>query len=252
MNCLLIIIFKTFYNLFLAKTWFILNPQHMEIKEHTLQSCVWLKKRLYYIEKCKDSKSIGIIIGTLSADRYMEAIDHLIEISKKRGIRSYIISVGKINTPKLANFMDIDIFVLIGCPYNTLYTSREFYKPVISYFEYELALNPKWDGVYPSKFSTQFKDILPNGIHFKDFNELDIQNDVSLISGQIRKTFNDFSTKKDTTDLNRRTNLDLCNTSSSAESFFKRKWHGLNQSLENRNPAIINRGRVGIPVEYNN
>ena len=39
-------------------------------------------------------------------------------------IQTYIFSVGKINVAKLANFMEIDIFVLIACPENTLLDSK--------------------------------------------------------------------------------------------------------------------------------
>ena len=48
-------------------------------------------------------------------------------------------AVGKLNVPKMANFLEIDIYVLVACPENSLVDSHEFYKPVVTPFEMELA-----------------------------------------------------------------------------------------------------------------
>ena len=58
------------------------------------------------------------------------------------GKKSYSIVVGKLNTAKLANFMEVDMFVLVSCSENSLIDSSEFYKPVITPYELELACNP--------------------------------------------------------------------------------------------------------------
>ena len=47
--------------------------------------------------------------------------------------------MGKLNVPKMANFLEIDIYVLVACPENSLVDSHEFYKPVVTPFEMELA-----------------------------------------------------------------------------------------------------------------
>lgn len=50
--------------------------------------------------------------------------------------------VGKLNPAKLANFTEIDVFVMISCPQSTLVDDlkKEFFKPVITPFELKLAL----------------------------------------------------------------------------------------------------------------
>lgn len=66
-----------------------------------------LKKRNFLIEKIKDSKTIGIIIGTLSVKNYIKVIERmkkLIELSSKK---YYLISVGKPTVAKLANFPEV-------------------------------------------------------------------------------------------------------------------------------------------------
>ena len=46
----------------------------------------------------------------------------LAQVQKK----SYTISVGKLNPSKLANFLEIECFVLVACPENSLIDSKVF------------------------------------------------------------------------------------------------------------------------------
>jgi diphthamide biosynthesis protein 2 len=47
--------------------------------------------------------------------------------------------VGKVNVAKLANFMEIDVFVLVACPENSLLDSKEFFKPIVTPHEMQCA-----------------------------------------------------------------------------------------------------------------
>ena len=38
--------------------------------------------------------------------------------------QSYLFVMGKLNVPKMANFMEVDVFVLVACPENTLIDSK--------------------------------------------------------------------------------------------------------------------------------
>ena len=38
--------------------------------------------------------------------------------------QSYLFVMGKLNVPKMANFMEVDVFVLVACPENTLIDSQ--------------------------------------------------------------------------------------------------------------------------------
>lgn len=75
--------------------------------------------------------------------------------------RFYTVAVGKLNPSKLANFPEIDVFVIVSCPENSLLDSRDFYRPVITPFELELALNVErtWTGEY----STDFRQLMQPG-----------------------------------------------------------------------------------------
>lgn len=67
--------------------------------------------------------------------------------------------VGKVNVPKLANFAEIDAFVLVACQQNTLMDCKDYYKPIVTPYEVQLALSPseEWTGQY----KTDFRELIP-------------------------------------------------------------------------------------------
>lgn len=121
-----------------------------------------LMKRYYAIERAKDASVVGILVGTLGVANYLTIIEQLKETIHRAGKKSYMFAMGKLNVAKLANFLEIDIYVLIACPENSLLDSSEFYKPVVTPFEMEVACNKKreWSGEYV----TDFRDLLPGRI----------------------------------------------------------------------------------------
>jgi diphthamide biosynthesis protein 2 len=71
----------------------------------------------------------------------MEIIEYLKQIIQNAGKNYYLLSVGKLSVAKLANFLEIDIFVTVACPENTLVDSSEYYKPIVTPFELQIALD---------------------------------------------------------------------------------------------------------------
>lgn len=118
-----------------------------------------LMKRYYAIERAKDASVVGILVGTLGVASYLDIMNRLKESIRRAGKKSYMFAMGKLNVAKLANFLEIDIYVLVACPENSLLDSSEFYRPVITPFEMEVACNRnrEWTGVYV----TDFRDLLP-------------------------------------------------------------------------------------------
>ncbi|GMF34751.1 unnamed protein product [Phytophthora lilii] len=80
-------------------------------------------------------------------------------LMRRSGRKSYLFVVGKVNVPKLANYAEIDAFVLVACQQNTMMDSKEFYKPIVTPYELQLALSPteEWDGQY----KTDFREVIP-------------------------------------------------------------------------------------------
>lgn len=55
---------------------------------------------------------------------YLPLIKHLRELIAARQKKSYTVAVGKLNPAKLANFLEVECFVLVACPENTLIESK--------------------------------------------------------------------------------------------------------------------------------
>jgi diphthamide biosynthesis enzyme Dph1/Dph2-like protein len=54
----------------------------------------------------------------------MTIIDHLKKLISAAGKKSYTFVMGKLNVAKMANFMEIDCYVLVACPENSLIDSK--------------------------------------------------------------------------------------------------------------------------------
>ena len=66
------------------------------------------------------------------------------------GKRPYVLAMGKPSPAKLGNFLDLDVFVLVACPENSLLETRDFHVPVVTPFELLLAMSSdqEWTGKY--------------------------------------------------------------------------------------------------------
>lgn len=72
-------------------------------------------QRYVNVERVEHAKMLGVVLGTLSVDRYQQMLSRLMRVAEKNGQQAYPIMVGKLSLPKLANFPGMDGFVLIGC-----------------------------------------------------------------------------------------------------------------------------------------
>lgn len=251
---------QTLFNLSVsiaAEQWYLYDNHKEEIRATPLAASGWLRKRMFYVEKCKDAQTIGIVHGTVSSKGHLEISTRIQTLARAHGIRTILISVGKLNSAKLANFMEIDCFVLIGCPQNNMYTSREFYKPLISVFECELALNPAWKESLPATYSMDYKEMLPEGKYFSSVQDIDKDidgNDISLITGNVRGSGGQ---ERDGGGQNGNETRDLMNVQggvmaerTAGDALRERSWRGLEQNLGQDEVVGIQQGRSGIAIRY--
>ncbi|KAK5653755.1 hypothetical protein OQA88_7912 [Cercophora sp. LCS_1] len=94
---------------------------------------------------------IGILVNTLSVANYLSSINAIRKRIAAAEKKSYTVVVGKLNPAKLANFAEVDGWVVVGCWESSLVEDDAgFYKPVITPFELEVALagdeNRVWTG----------------------------------------------------------------------------------------------------------
>ena len=90
----------------------------------------------------EDTKVIGIVVGTLTADHYMTLINKLKETISRSGKKPYELLIGKLNEPKLKNLAIVDLYVLVSCVETSLVDSREFMATVVTPHELLMALAP--------------------------------------------------------------------------------------------------------------
>lgn len=130
----------------------VVNPSSSELIVASQTSAVnkLIRKRNYYIEKVKDAKSVGILVGTLVIQRYLDLIERLKTILRAAGKKYYVVAIGEINPCKLANFMDIECFVFVGCPEVVNYylsdeSKGQFFQPILTPYDIELAFCEQTD-----------------------------------------------------------------------------------------------------------
>ena len=99
-----------------------------------------LRRRYALITRLSTAPIFGILINTLSITNYLSALTHIQNLIRSAGKKSYTFVVGKVNAAKLANFAEIGGWVVIGCWESSLIESAELYRPVITPFELEVAL----------------------------------------------------------------------------------------------------------------
>ncbi|XP_068095598.1 2-(3-amino-3-carboxypropyl)histidine synthase subunit 2 [Hyperolius riggenbachi] len=246
----------------LLMTWpscpfFSFNPETGEGRREGLNVNRALMKRLYLIEKARDAHVVGILAGTLGISDYLSSLDHLKNIIHRAGKKSYLLSMGKLNPSKLANFMEVDIFVLVACPENSLLDSSEFYRPVVTPEEMEVACNPKreWSGCC----ITDFRELLPGGSAHVEFPDADPEDadrtDVSLITGELRSfrlSAPETSAEKPvcTSLAQRNAETAVAEIGPAASFLSSRSWQGLDRALGETPVVRAVEGRRGIAIAY--
>lgn len=100
-----------------------------------------LNRRFYLVQKARQANVFGILVANLSDGRIRNIVKSLRKLVEDNNLSSYTLVVGKINPAKLANFAEIDCFVLVACPeHSLLEDDRDFHTPVITPMELSMAL----------------------------------------------------------------------------------------------------------------
>uniref|UniRef100_UPI00358DDD2C 2-(3-amino-3-carboxypropyl)histidine synthase subunit 2 n=1 Tax=Myxine glutinosa TaxID=7769 RepID=UPI00358DDD2C len=220
------------------------------------RACI-LRRRRYLVERVRDAHIIGIILGTLGMVGYRDTVARMREVAERAGKRHYTFAVGKLNPAKLANFPEIDVFVLVACPESSLILHlSEFYRPIVTPYEMEVACNPArcWLG----DLITDFRELLPGGTKFVPLAERESEEvqeaDVSLLSGCVRAPPpQPFTTTTNSTAIasrNQNLQVALADDHSAASFLVTRSWRGLEQKVGETPLGCVKEGRRGIAIGY--
>ncbi|VDK57523.1 unnamed protein product [Anisakis simplex] len=235
-----------------------------------------LRKRLFLIEKIRDARILGVVVGTVAVNAYRSAIERLRQLCKNVSKKLYVLSVGKVNVAKLSNFAtDIDAFILLSCPFGVMLETSEYYRPVVSLFEAEIALNSDKQWMATGGWTAEFKNFISDSIGA----ESDPSADVSLITGRIRTIGGTQQTNSTATDQKNHADSSLTVYTAGwflctfvfvaipfvlnrnrcrfdCDYFANRTWKGLNESCtrdeDEQNSVEVVEGRAGIASSYTN
>lgn len=118
-----------------------------------------LKRRFFLTQKARDANVFGILVSNLSQQHLVDVVKSLQTIIQDSNRTAYSFAVGKINPSKLANFAEIDTFVIVACrEHSLLDMEREYPIPVITPMELEIAMeNLQW-GMQP--YSLDCQDVM--------------------------------------------------------------------------------------------
>lgn len=142
------------------------NPNNS--RESFLASTSRALNRRYALLTSVSTVSIfGILINTLSVKNYLHMVEHVKSQILAAGKKSYTFVVGKVNAAKVANFDEIGAWIVIGCWESSLIDSKDFWKPVLTPFELELALQGDDERVWTGEWSSDFQKILDEPTHSK-------------------------------------------------------------------------------------
>ncbi|KAI8979525.1 diphthamide biosynthesis protein 2 [Mycotypha africana] len=250
------------------------NPKTKEARKESVQVNRMLMRRYFLVQKAKDANTFGIVVGTLGVASYLNIIEHVKKVIKAAGRKSYFFVMGKLNIEKMANFMEIDCFVLVACPENSLVDSKEFYRPIVTPFELELALisrGKEWTGDYETDFSKLLPQLRTDDFTYDEEREYDGSSDeeahFSMVTGQyisrplsyaLRHKETDSSGEALTsklTDLtlrNKETSISVLLNSTAGEYLKNRTFRGLEPHIGEDEAAAVQEGRSGIARGYVN
>lgn len=99
-----------------------------------------ITSRYANIEKAKEAVVFGILISTLSVAMMQSTVRYLRELLSSKKLDYYTFFIGKLNPQKLANFPNIDVFVYVACANNSLINTKDYFRPIITPLELQVAL----------------------------------------------------------------------------------------------------------------
>ncbi|KAI9439278.1 diphthamide biosynthesis protein [Lactarius indigo] len=224
------------------------DPTTRQASLQSVQTNKLLMRRYAIVQKARDADVFGILVGTLG----------VVDAHKK----AYTISVGKLNPAKLANFSEIECFVLVACPENSVIDAKDFFRPIVTPFELQLALQPSptWTGEY----MLDFDRVLAREPSKRSSDDEDEDGDpdrpvFSLITGKYRhaKRYgeDDPTPAQETTSSalilrDQDGTVTTLRDSAAGEFLQSRTFRGLETRAGLDPPSILEQGRSGIARGY--
>jgi diphthamide biosynthesis protein 2 len=112
------------------------------------------------------SDVFGLVVGNVGLASSKALLDQLRKQLKLASKKSYTLSVGRLNPAKLANFAEIECFVLVGCAEGGVVDSKDFLRPIITPWEMLLALKGPENDWEPEKWTLDLSRVLEGKLQY--------------------------------------------------------------------------------------
>lgn len=247
------------------------DPLTKVLREETQQANRHLRRRYVMVQQARDADVVGIVVGTLAVTRYKAVIETLKRMLRQIHRKFYVFVVGKLNVAKLANFAEIDVFVLVACPENSLVDSREYYRSIVTPYEMLLAVSKslEWTGDYITDFRLFLETADESSVVEAEQEDEDGDKPhFSLITGQLKlnKKYNNPADSEaqqlvagmgDLVLRNKNTEIARYMGSAGAEHLMGRSFRGLghdddddDRKQDDGEPMLAVEGKSGIARGY--
>ncbi|SBS87317.1 diphthamide biosynthesis protein 2, putative (DPH2) [Plasmodium ovale curtisi] len=173
---------------------YIYNEENVFTKKENSHVDKLLLRRYNLIEKCKEINMFGIIIGNVNLKKNKEMKKLINYILRRNGKKCFTIVTNKLNSAKLENFYDIEMYILLTCPENNFVELKDFSKKIINPYEFFVAYGyVDWQCSYILEFSDllninsvkkEWEDMHKNKYFLWNFT----QESLSLKNGHVEKT----------------------------------------------------------------
>ncbi|KFH47345.1 Diphthamide biosynthesis protein-like protein [Hapsidospora chrysogenum ATCC 11550] len=119
----------------------VLSPDTSSVDNPTMRTAGLLRRRFARVLSLASAGVVGILVNTLSVANSLASVDKLRRACDAAGKKSYTVVVGRLNPAKLANFAEVEGWVVVGCWEGGLIAEDEgYWRPVVTPFEMQVAL----------------------------------------------------------------------------------------------------------------
>lgn len=127
----------------------ILAPDSSTVNNPTMRTAGLLRRRFARVLSLASAGVVGILVNTLSVANSLASVDALRRACDAAGKKSYTVVVGRLNPAKLANFAEVEGWVVVGCWEGGLIEEDAgYWRPVVAPFEMEVALTSEEDRIW--------------------------------------------------------------------------------------------------------
>lgn len=131
----------------------ILAADSSTVDNPTMRTAGLLRRRFARVLSLASAGVVGILVNTLSVANSLASVDALRRACEAAGKKSYTVVVGRLNPAKLANFAEIEGWVVVGCWESGLIEEEAgYWRPVVTPFEMEVALMSEEDRVWGTEW----------------------------------------------------------------------------------------------------